>query len=342
MDVNGGLVVRGGREDLALPGGDRGVALDQLGEHAAHGLDAQGQRRNVQQQQIFHVAGEHACLDGRADGNALIRVYALERFFADEALHGVLHRGDTGRTADQQYFRDLIRLEAGVLHCLTRGAHGLFHEVRGKFVEFGPRKRDVQVLGAGGVRGDVGQHDVGGHYAGQLDLRFLRGFTHTLHRQLVAGKIDAGLSAELAEDIIHYLLIEVVAAEAVVAVGGQHFEHAVADLQDGYVERTAAQVEHHDLLLIFFVQSVRQRRRRGLVDDTEHFEARDTAGVFSSLPLRVAEVRGHGDDRLRDRRAQIILGVRLQFLQDHCGDLRGRVALAVDLDLAVGTHISLY
>ena len=49
-----------------------------LGAYAAHGLDAQGQRRNVQQQQALDVAAQHAALDGRADGHALVRVDALE------------------------------------------------------------------------------------------------------------------------------------------------------------------------------------------------------------------------------------------------------------------------
>ena len=60
VDLNRGLVVSGGGEDLALLGGDGGVAVDELGEHAAHGLDAQGQGGDVQQQQALDVAAEHA------------------------------------------------------------------------------------------------------------------------------------------------------------------------------------------------------------------------------------------------------------------------------------------
>jgi hypothetical protein len=67
VDLDGGLVVRGGGEDLALLGRDGGVAVDELGEHAAQGLDAQGQRGDVQQQQALDVAAQHAALDGRAD-----------------------------------------------------------------------------------------------------------------------------------------------------------------------------------------------------------------------------------------------------------------------------------
>ena len=50
-------------------------------------------------------------------------------------------------------------------------------------------------------------------------------------------------------EVVHDALIEVVAAQHVVAVGGEHFEHAVADLQNGYVEGAAAEVVDHDLVV---------------------------------------------------------------------------------------------
>ena len=47
VNINSGLIVGRGGEDLALLGGDGGVALDQSGRYAAHGLDGQGQGGNV-------------------------------------------------------------------------------------------------------------------------------------------------------------------------------------------------------------------------------------------------------------------------------------------------------
>ena len=44
VDFHLGLAVRGGGEDLALLGGDGGVAVDDLSHDAAHGFHAQGQR----------------------------------------------------------------------------------------------------------------------------------------------------------------------------------------------------------------------------------------------------------------------------------------------------------
>ena len=46
---------------------------------AAEGLDGQGQRRHVEQQQILDLAGQHARLHGRADGDDFIGVDAAMR-----------------------------------------------------------------------------------------------------------------------------------------------------------------------------------------------------------------------------------------------------------------------
>src|SRR5262245_3891474 len=54
-DGDGGLIVIGRREDLATLGGDRGVALDELGHHTAKRLDAERQRRHVEQQHVLDV-----------------------------------------------------------------------------------------------------------------------------------------------------------------------------------------------------------------------------------------------------------------------------------------------
>ena len=71
--VTARLVVLGGREGLALLGRDGGVALDQLGHDAAQRLDAERQRRHVEQQHVLDVALQHAGLDGGADRRPLRR-----------------------------------------------------------------------------------------------------------------------------------------------------------------------------------------------------------------------------------------------------------------------------
>ena len=56
VDRHRGLVVVGGREHLLRLGRDRRVLLDELGHHAAERLDAERQRRHVEQQHVLDVA----------------------------------------------------------------------------------------------------------------------------------------------------------------------------------------------------------------------------------------------------------------------------------------------
>ena len=110
MNLYAGLAVRRGGEDLALLGRNGGVAVDQAGEYAAHGLDAQRQRRYVQKQNVLYLAAQYAALDSSAYSYALIGVYALERILASNGLNSFLYCGDTGGAADQN---DLIYVGIG-------------------------------------------------------------------------------------------------------------------------------------------------------------------------------------------------------------------------------------
>jgi hypothetical protein len=146
------------------------------------------------------------------------------------------------------------------------------------------------------------------------------------------------IALELGHQPIHDALVEVVAAQVCVAVGGLHFELAravhVVQLEDGDVVRAAAQVEHGDLLvgLLVLVEAVGEGRRGGLIDDAEHVEAGDLAGVLGGLALCIVEVGRDGNDGLRDAMAEVVFGGLLHLLQDHRRDLGRRVALATHFD----------
>ena len=138
---------------------------------------------------------------------------------------------------------------------------------------------------------------------------------------------------ELLDQVVDDPLVPVVAAEVVVAGGRLDLDDALADLEQGHVERAAAEVEDEDgLVVLALVEPVRQRGRGGLVDDAEHVEARDLTGLLGGLALRVVEVGRHGDDRVGDGLAEVALRVALELGEDEGADLLGGEVLAVDLD----------
>ncbi len=150
----------------------------------------------------------------------------------------------------------------------------------------------------------------------------LGGFLEALQREPVAAQVDTLLLLELVGQIIDDLGVEILAAEEGVAIGRLHLEDAVADLEDRDVERAAAEIVDGDRLAVLLLEPVGERRRGRLVDDAQHLEAGDLAGILGRLALGVVEIGRDGDHRLGDGLAEIGLGGFLHLLQDEGRDLR--------------------
>ena len=149
VDLDGGLAVRGGEKICVCLTGMvvlRSMSLVNTPPIVSMPRDSGG---HVQQHDVFHVAAEHAGLNGRADGHALIRVDALVGLLAGDALHGFLHGGDTGGTAHEDDLVDVLGGDAGVLHGLIERTDGLVDQILRQLVELGAGDGDVQMLGAG-------------------------------------------------------------------------------------------------------------------------------------------------------------------------------------------------
>ena len=197
------------------------------------------------------------------------------------------------------------------------------------------------MLGTVGARRDERQVDGRRYDRREFDLRFFGRFGETLHGLLVVGKVDALFLTELAHQPLDDAMVVVVTAQMRVAVGRLHFEDAVADFQDRDVERAAAQVPDQNRFVALFLKAVRERGRRRLVDDAQHFETGDLAGVLRGLALRVVEIGGNRNDCASHAFAEIVTRVVDELLEDHRRDLLWRVILAVDFhDVAGFAHVT--
>ena len=127
----------------------------------------------------------------------------------------------------------------------------------------------------------------------------------------------------------------------VVAAGGKHLDHAVADFDERHIKRTAAEIIDQYLLRLSVIQTIGKRRRGRLVDDAQNIQPRNASGIARRLTLAVRKIRRYGDDRLRNRLTQKRFRVPAELLEDHRGNLLRRIALSVDFHAVIAAHFAL-
>jgi hypothetical protein len=98
------------------------------------------------------------------------------------------------------------------------------------------------------------------------------------------------LCFELGDEPLDDALVEIVAAQVRVAIGGLDFDNAFADFQNGNIKGAAAEVIHGDGLVLLFVEAIGKRGRGGLVDDALDVEAGDFACILGGLALGIVEL----------------------------------------------------
>jgi hypothetical protein len=161
VDLDRRLAVFGGGEHLGAAGGNRRIALDELGHDPALGLDAERQRRDIEEEHVFDLALQHAGLHRRTDCDHLVRVDALVRLLAGHAEHELLHGRHAGRAAHEHHMVDVALGEAGVFDRLVEHLGAALEQVRGHLLELRARERVVEMERALGGRGDERQVDLG-------------------------------------------------------------------------------------------------------------------------------------------------------------------------------------
>ena len=145
--------------------------------------------------------------------------------------------------------------------------------------------------------------------------------------------------------------VEIVAAEEVVAVDGEHLVFAVDGAQDGHVERAAAEIVHEKMRALGELgrpPHMVDRSRGGLLQDAEHANPGELGGTASRLDLRRVEVRRHGDDGVDELGPpfaglllQELLHPRLQLAQDLRRDFFGQHRMRAHFDGLARAHLAL-
>jgi len=234
---------------------------------------------------------------------------------------------DTRGAADEDHFVNLFSRDAGVGHAVAARAQRLVDDRRDELLQH--LAGDFATVAAALVV----EGDGGGGERGELVFGVDDGAAQGLHGDLVAGEIGAPFGGDVFERDAQQEIIEIVAAEMRVAIGGQHFKDAVVELQNRDVERAAAEIINSHNAVLPLVDPVGQRGRGGLVDQTHHLQPGDAAGVLGGLALGVVEVRRHGDDGVVNGFAEIGFGIAFELAKDLRADTGRGEALAAKLQL---------
>jgi len=336
LNQDTGLVVGVGREGLGLLGGDGGVALNQRSHDTTGSLDTEGQRGNVEQQNLVgglggSVTRQDSSLDGSTVGDSLIGVDGLVGVLVEEVGDKLLDLGDTGGTTDQDDLVDGGLVNLGVTEDTLDGLHGAAEEVLAELLETG--------TGDGGVEVNTLEEGVdldgGLSSRGEGTLSTLASSAKTAESTSVGGQVLLVLALELVDEVVDETVVEVLTTQVSVTSSGLDLEDTLLDGQEGNIEGTTTQIEDEDvaLTLLLLVKTIGNGGSSGLVDDTEDVQTGNETGVLGSLTLRVVEVGGDSDDSVVDGATEVGLGSLTHLGEDHGGDLLGSELLSLTLEL---------
>merc|ERR1719217_87378 len=339
LDRDGRLVVRVGREGLALLGGHRRVARNERRHHLASRLEAERERRHVKQEQVLGLRGASAREDGGLHGGAvrhgLVGVDRLGRLLAvEEVREQRLHLRDARRAANQHDVVHLVLRHLRVAQHLLDRVHRATEQVHAELLE--ARTSD------GREEIDALEQRVNLYRRlrrrRERALGALAGGAQSAHRTGVARDVFLVLALELRNEVVHHAVVKVLTTQMRVAGSRLDLKDALLDGEERHIESAAAKVKNQYVALCtgLLVEAVRDRRRGWLVDDAQAVEASNGGSILGRGALRVVEVGGDGDDGARDILAEVRLGDFLHLDEHHSGDLFGEelliLALVLDLD----------
>src|SRR5262252_7650195 len=102
------------------------------------------------------------------------------------------------------------------------------------------------MLGATRVSGDKRQVNFRLDHGGELALGLLSCLLEALHGHGITAQVDALLALKLAHQPVNDALIEVVATEVRIAIGGLHLNDISPYVQDRNIKGAAAKIVHRD------------------------------------------------------------------------------------------------
>ena len=251
LDLHFLLVREHGEEHVGTDGRQLAVTPDEGKElvRVRHAVElpgstgAEGVGRYVDQHGLHVLPHLYPGLHAGPERDAQIRIDLSVRLLSQPLRQNRRDPRNTGGAADQQHAVELARAHAGVLQ---RGGHGLERTVEKRLqiaFEICAGQLAGEMSGLAVHRGDVVLLHAHPGLIRQVDLgAFGRPSQPRLQQAVVTGLLDPQRRLDMGVETFEDERVEIVAAELIVAGGGQHFDHAFLYAHHGDVEGPAAQV----------------------------------------------------------------------------------------------------
>ena len=221
----------------------------------------------------------------------------------------------------------MFGLEAGIFQSLLAGSDRPVDDGLNKLFELLAVDLAQVALAAGKF-----YLELRGRLRGERDLCLNDTFANGLHGFGVAAKVETEITERVVKADGDEKIIDIVAAEMGVAVGGDDFEDSVVQLQDGNVEGASAEIVDSNDSVLLLIEAVSERRGRWFIDQAQNFETGDAACIFRGLALRVVEICRDGDHRFANWRCEETLRIALELAQDESRDFGRGKSLIAQLD----------
>src|SRR5207249_4433110 len=140
VDVNAGLIVDAGSIEFLRARGNGGIARDNFCDGAAVGLDAEGERSDIEQEHGSYALVEDVGLDSGAERDDFVGIQFDVRFTVEKLLDGAADEGRARGAANEDDFVHVGGLKMGVGECLFDGGHGAVDNRANKGIECAARK----------------------------------------------------------------------------------------------------------------------------------------------------------------------------------------------------------
>ena len=185
-------------------------------------------RRDVEQQHVlrgFGAAGKNIGLHCRAQGDNFVRIQVGVRLAMEHLFHQSAHFGNSRRAADQHHFINLLGLQAGIFQGLFARADGAIDDGLNQLLELFPRDLSLIVLAAWQFNFERGRRLGRKRNLGLDDGLANGGYSFAIPRN-----IDAHVAANVVERDRDQEIVNVIAAQMRIAVGGDDLEDSVVQL----------------------------------------------------------------------------------------------------------------